>query len=291
MLALLASSALADPLVAVVVVDQEARDQGYALELEDLVVEDALPVDVADGEHVRIVDPDGGRHEIDVAPGEAWEVTGARGEAWMSRIGQDVRSDVLLVRGDEDAVRALAGALRADVRPGDGGLLLVRPGLLFDAPWASAPGLDRVDEVRFVRVDEARPAVRAVVAPVSATIATAPESPPVPPPTPTAEAAVAPVAAISKPEAPEDVVPTESPAEASPEDRLAVALDPGPYVGTYFCGDGNPLILAGSGFFAAPQGKGEWYVSAPGVVHLVIDGQPWGRAAIEADRHYCHAVW
>ena len=51
------------------------------------------------------------------------------------------------------------------------------------------------------------------------------------------------------------------------------------------------MLLDGSGAFLHPEGNGEWYVSAPGVVRLLVDGAAWRRAAIEPDRRYCRAVW
>lgn len=294
MFALLVSSAFADPLVAVVVVDQEARDEGYALELEDLVVEDALPVDVAAGESVRIVDPDGGRHPLDVAPGEAWVVSGPRGEAWMSRLGDEVRTDVLLVRGEEAAVRGMAAALHAEVRPSEDGYWLTRRDILFDAPWVEADGLSRLDEVAFVRVDaEEPPAVARPVAPAAAAL-----------PAASALAVTRPTAAAAVPSpassAPTSSAPTAAPVEAAvavaeappaPVERKLPVLDPDPYIGSYLCGDGSPLVLGWTGSFAAPSGSGDWYVSAPGVVRLVARNGAVERAAIEIDRHYCRAVW
>jgi hypothetical protein len=306
MFAWISSVALADPLVAVVVIDQAARDEGYALELEDLLIEDALPLDVGEGERVRIVDPDGGRHELDVAPGEAWEVSGPRGEAWMSRLGEEVRTDLLVVRGDPEAVEALARALGAEVVASPERTLLVREGILFDAPWAEVDGLDRLDEVGLVRVEDAAPARPAS----PATLAVRPPSPVAIAP-PSLAAAIAPEKAEPRVEAlptglarPRVEAPPEAPAEEEPvveepvaeepvPELLAVEedpLDPVPYLGVWMCGDGTGLVLSAGGF-TSPDAKGTWYVSSPGVVRLLVRGAVWGRAAIETDRHYCRAVW
>lgn len=295
MLAWISAVAFADPLVAVVVIDQAAREEGYALELEDLVVEDALPIDVAEGEHVRIVDPDGRRHPLDVAPGEAWEVSGPRGEAWMSRLGEEVRTDVLVVRGDADAIVSLARALDADVRREDGRVYLVADGILFAAPWAQADGLDRVDEVGFVRRDAAVDPGAARRAPRRI------------PAAPVAIGVVAPPAVASRPShrfgsdggspmmgleralLAADAAPTRPVAPVAPTGRPA-ALDARPYLGSWLCADGSVLFLS-SGGFAAAGVRGTWFVSSPGVVRLFVHGMPWGRAAFLGDRPYCRVVW
>jgi hypothetical protein len=298
--------ASADPLVAVVVIDQEARDQGYAVELEDLVLDDALPIDVAEGEQVRIVDPDGGRHPLDVAPGEAWEVVGPDGEAWMSKLGEDVRTDVLVVRGDEAAIRALASELGARIRVEDGRTLLVGHDVLFAAPWVRSAAVDRVEEVGFVRVhpetarEDDLPTTGRPSAPRRMVASAAPTARTVAPPSVVSTAVVA---AAATPKAPAPTVASTVSGSAGREEVVgeevvsqvpaaaSASLDPGPYVGMYFCGDGTPIALDGAGHFASPHGSGEWFVSAPGVVRLQVNGAPLGRVAIEPDRHYCHAVW
>jgi hypothetical protein len=289
MLVWLSAVAFADPLVAVVVIDQAAREEGYALELEDLVVEDALPIDVAVGEHVRIVDPDGRRHELDVAPGEAWQISGPRGEAWMAKIGEEIRTDLLYVRGEPRAVKALARALHAEVREEDGRTLLLGADILFAAPWVSPEGLDRLDEVSLVEVSgrAARsdaPAPRRLSAPVVAPVGVAAPGRAAGRESPRVDAA-----------APHDTLPTA----ATPSDAvasLAVAptrpalLDGRPYQGLRLCGDGTVLHLWPGGFTAAGV-RGTWVVSAPGVVRLFVQGMPWGRAAFIGDTPYCQVVW
>lgn len=295
--------AAAAPLVAVVVVDQEARDEGYAIALEDLVVGDALPVDVAEGEHVAVVAPDGERHPLDVAPGEAWEISGAAGEAWMSRLGEEVRTDVIVVRGEEQAIRALADALGAEVR-GDGDRTwLVGEDILFDAPWVDPEGIGELREVKLVRVDEPIPADRPsrLAAPIAAPVAVAaPTAAPVAAPSGTPLDAVATTlptrAKVACPDRkapppPPPAAPPEPAAPSEPAGTQSPELDPMPYARMYLCGDGTPILLDPGGSFVHAEVAGEWYVSAPGVVHLLVGGGLWGRAAIEADRHYCRAVW
>lgn len=74
-LLLLLAVANAQPLVAIVVVDQEARESGYTLQLDGWLVEDALPVDVAEGELISLVDPDGRIEPLDLVPGEGADGT------------------------------------------------------------------------------------------------------------------------------------------------------------------------------------------------------------------------
>jgi hypothetical protein len=291
------SVAFADPLVAVVVIDEAAREQGYALELEDLVVDDALPIDVAVGEHVQIVDPDGQRFELDVEPGEAWEVTGPQAEAWMNRIGEDVRSDVLVVRGAPDAIRSLADALDAEVRHENGQTLLIHEGILFAAPWAKMTGLDRIDEVSLVRAPTAiggpvrrvtlhrAPAVvrPRVAVPRTPSVPKAPITPKVAPPVPALPAPVVTIDVAPAPTEDSTPVPKATPARRDP-------LDPSRYFGAWLCSDGNVAILSAGGFAAAGV-QGSWRVSAPGVVRLEVEGALFGRVAFGGEGDYCRAVW
>lgn len=293
MLWMTAAALAADPLVAVVVIDQAAREEGFALELEDLILEDALPVDVAPGEHVRIVDPDGARHELDVAPGEAWEITGPDAEAWMSRIGEDVRSDVLVVKGDPIAVRALATALKAEVVREDGQTLLVRDGILFAAPWVVADDLDLIDEVSLRRAHTARPAVDRT--PTRRPLAAAPARPlavvsatPAAPIVPVLSAVPSATTPVAKAKPATSVAAL---AERSGRRATAVTLAREPYFGAWLCGDGRVAFLAGNQFSAAGV-EGTWVVSAPHVIRLYVGGQSWGRIAFsDAATPSCVAVW
>ena len=97
-LAFAADPPSSEALVAVVVVDQEARESGYALALDGFLIDDALPVDVVEGDELVLVDPAGRTEPLDVAMGEAWEITGSDGEAWMSTLEEEVRTDVIAVR-------------------------------------------------------------------------------------------------------------------------------------------------------------------------------------------------
>jgi hypothetical protein len=87
------------------------------------------------------------------------------------------------------------------------------------------------------------------------------------------------------------VAPAAPAAPAAATRAPKPTLDPDDYVGLYLCADGAGLVLDPSGLFAHPKARGEWYVSAPGVVRLTVNGQWWGRAAIETEHHWCRAVW
>lgn len=301
LLTCVALSAFADPRVAIVVVDEEARDHGFRLALEGTVVDDALPVDVEDGEHVHVVDPDGARHELDVAPGEAWEVAGPKGEAWMAQIGADVRSDVVLVRGDAAVIAALAEELGADLHTVGADHWLVRDEVLFDVPWAETEGLERLKGVGLVRADAEvppaptsdlptlrttlpRPAVRAAPVAVVAPAAVVAVQPPAAP------APVTPPKVAEEPRSEASVVAEDGGREPAAEVRR-VEMDPARYVGLYLCGDETVLRLSPGGSFAGGGKSGQWYVSSPGVVRLTRGGADVGRAAIEVDRHFCRDVW
>ncbi|MFT5459567.1 MAG: hypothetical protein ACI9K2_006082, partial [Myxococcota bacterium] len=153
MLFLLAVVAQAQPRVAVVVVDEGARQEGYTLQLDDWVADDALPVDVAEGETVVLVSPDGSLDPLDVAPGEVWEITGQSGEAWMSLLDEEVRADVILVRGPVSAIRALARSLDAEIVVDDGKVWLSGPDILLAAPWVEDPLAREVRALELVRVE------------------------------------------------------------------------------------------------------------------------------------------
>ncbi len=286
MLALLTLVAQAQPLVAVVVIDQEARDEGYALQLDGWLVEDALPVDVEAGEEVALVDPDGRVEPLGVAVGEAWEVTGPRGEAWMSRLGDDVRTDMIAVRGDTRGIERLADELGADVVHRGGVTYLTGPELLFDVPWASR--VERIDEVRYVRADdlvEVRDAPTRPRVPRRAAVAAAPIAIPAPVAAPAPRAAPAVVAARVVPPAP---VTTATTAAREAEDRLEVVRER--YAGTYLCRD-VVLALHASGVYQVAGDQGSWTVGAPGVIRMYgPNGELWYRAAFDEARH-CRDVW
>lgn len=299
-LLLLLSAAQAQPLVAIVVVDQEAREQGYTLEIDGWVVEDALPVDVAEGEQVVLVEPDGRTEPLDVAAGEAWEIVGAKGEAWMSQLDKEVRTDLIAVRGTLESVEALAESLDAQILEEDGLIWLSRKDILFDAPWVEDAEAAAVDEVSLVRVDEpeeptpdrADPvATRPVgvrgptVDPVATAVAATPIAP-----------SVDLVATVPEPEgvAEPDVEP-----EADVPEKLALgavdAVDDDAlranYAGLYLCRD-DVLWLDPAGTYSLRGVAGVWTVQSPGVVRmLTAEGEVLFRAAIQPNSTTCRAVW
>jgi hypothetical protein len=296
--------AQAQPLVAVVIIDQEARDHGYALELDGLLVHDALPIDVVEGEVVSVVDPLGQVAPLGVAMGEAWEVTGPQGEAWMSILDEDVRTDMIAVRGHRRAVARLAEALGAEVTERDGISYLSARDVLYDAPWVEDIDLARIEELSYVRVDEVIPSTRTLptrhrpvrrveaqtVLAAAATARTAVQS---------AEA-VGLLKATEVTQSGETSTP-EQPSEAELAlvqqrlDRLELLdrldADRERYAGLHLCRD-SMLFLHPSGIYQLAGDQGEWRVGAPGVVRMFgPNGELWYRAAIEADRSYCRDVW
>ena len=294
LLALL-GSAQAQPLVAIVVVDQEARDSGYALEIDGWLVEDALPVDVAAGERVALVDSVGRAELLDLAPGEAWEVTGADGEAWMSKLDEEIRTDLIVVRGSEASIEALAESLNADVFSEDGRIYLSGKDILLDAPWVEDEAALEVEEVALVRVEAeaaegAEPEQTGVFTPAPARI-------------PTRSLAAATPAGLSSPAPAVDPPSTE--AEGQAEERVAPELPrvepearpelrddhPARYAGLHLCRD-DVLWLHPSGTYAFRGVDGVWSVATPGVVRLLTDdGQVLFRASIDPKSRFCRDVW
>jgi hypothetical protein len=211
----------------------------------------------------------------------------------MSKIGEEVRTDVIEVRGSADAVAELADALGAEVKARGDRVWLVRDDILFDAPWVGDEERASVDEVRFVPVEPEvqvqtapsavapRPVVRAL-APTRAGVAVSLESAlsaPAPADGPAPASISDILAAVEAPPAPVAVAPT-----------TPVELDPLAYVGLYLCGDGTMLLLSSGGHFSHSRAVGEWKVSAPGVVRLEVGGKLWGRAGIDVAERHCRAV-
>lgn len=303
MLFLLAVVAQAQPRVAVVVVDEGARQEGYTLQLDDWVADDALPVDVAEGETVVLVSPDGSLDPLDVLPGEVWEITGQDGEAWMSLLDEEVRADVIRVRGPVSAIRALARSLDAEIVVDEGKVWLSGPDILLTAPWVDDPLAREVRAVELVRVQDEDAATqvtspaaeaprRRVAAPVQAVTAVRPA--------PVVEAASVPnaegAAIASEPEVrarPESRARAESRPRSEARGRKAHRQAPplAPYVGMHLCRD-QVLYLHPAGVYALGTAQGSWTVVAPGVVRLLSpSGELWYRAAINPNTGWCSAVW
>ncbi len=282
----------AKPAVALVILDPEAREEGYALTLDGWRIDDALPVEVARGEAISLVDPDGRAEPLDVAGGEAWEIAGPKGEAWMSLLEEEIRTDVVLVQGDRRAIAALAVELGAELATAGEFTVLSAPGLLFDLPWVEGVDRRQIERLRYVRVDEGGREAPAPVAPVrtalgrrelprpsrvSAPVAATPTAAAVP-----ERRAAVPAAPLTvSPPAPDPGFAAEARSERDREH----------YSGTYLCRD-TLLVLDPSGVYAVGADRGVWSVGAPGVVRMYgPNGQLWYRAAFEPAGVSCRAVW
>jgi len=298
--------AQAEPVVAIVVVDEAAREQGYALQLDGWMVEDALPIDVVEGETVHLVDAEGRKELLDVAAGEAWEVSGDAGDAWMSVLGEDVRTDLVAIVGDPESVVDLATDLGVDVFREGQRYYLKGDDVLFAVPWTKARLASTIREVGLVGTDEvlenetrASPPLRPTGAhdlprfvPPRPPARTARTGPPIIP-RPLAE--VAPLAARDGRPSAEAPPRHQDLPQAAPTVRLDaepnVSLDPEAYAGQYRCR--NELMwLHPAGVFSFRGTTGTWLVSAPGVVRMYDhEGKLLARAAVEPERGFCREAW
>lgn len=291
-LMLLLAAAQAQPLVAIVVVDEEAREQGYTLEVDGWVVEDALPVDVAEGEHLVLVEPGGRSEPLDVAPGEAWEIAGPKGEAWMSQLDKEIRTDLIAVRGSVESVSALAESLDATILEEDGLIWLAGKDILFDAPWVEDERAAKVDAVGFVRVDEAG---EEPIRTTEGSVASVPARPVIrrvaatPDPVATAVAPPAPIATpVSEPVVEVGEGPTELILTAVDADQDDVRAN---YAGLFLCRD-DVLWLDAAGTYSFRGVTGVWTVQAPGVVRMLTPtDEVLFRAAIRPNSTFCRDVW
>lgn len=295
------SMAVAKPLVAVVVVDREAREEGYAIEIDGWLVEDALPVDVAEGEVLKLVDPDGRTERMDVAAGEAWEVTGARGETWMALLDDEIRTDLLVVTGDPSAIRELAESLEAEVFEEDGKTYLAGKDVVLDAGWVDQELALQIEQASFVKVrarDDDAPEQPVDRAPLAARGAILPQVAPLAPveeaPAPQ-QAVVAPAAAVATAVQPAVRVPVEQAAPEQPaqddfpSDEVMAQLER--YSGIHVCGNRVLVNMRPDGTWAFDGIVGYWHVSAPNVVRLqTFEGQTLYKAAFD-DQVQCMAVW
>lgn len=292
------TAAYAQPMVAIVVVDQEARESGYALEIDGFVVDEALPLDVAEGERLQIIEPDGRAEPLHVAPGEAWEVVGPDGEAWMSELDNEVRTDVLLVRGEAESIAALAETLDAELIVDGDRTWLAGKDVLLDAPWVdNADGL-QLDEVTLVRVDDEAP-VR-LTTPAGAADKPIRRRAKAQPAIASRSAAAG---SEAKPESSDSADRSSSP-DGSPDDEAVEAalressLDfgadhavRGNYAGLHLCAD-DMLWLHPAGVYSLRGVTGTWSVGAPGVVRMHTDmGEVLFRAAIDPQTGFCRDVW
>ncbi len=306
-LSALVSTASADPLVAVVVVDQEAREEGYVLEIDGWLIEDALPIDVAEGESLELIDPSGHVEPLDVRPGEAWEVTGPRGEAWMSLLDDEIRTDLIAVKGSVESVDALAEALDADILLAEGTVYLKARDVLLDAAWVEDELALQIDQVELVRVRKAdkgdedgklpsaarpRPARR------TASIAASTWTRPVAAPVSVAEPVNAPVETEVSGGSAAAGAPDTSAEPVAPAPEVDEAVEPAravgeaaylAYAGDYQCRN-ETLWLNAGGTWVFRGVSGTWRMVSPGVVRMESwAGELWWRAGIQEG--HCRDVW
>jgi len=152
----------ADAPPAIVVVDAEARAEGWVLEISGVVLEDALPVDVDvdEGERVHVLGPGAVDEVLSPHAGEVWEVQGAQGELVLWLVNEDVHADVVKVNGTKDAVTALAEEVGAEVVWEHETAWLAREDILFDLPWVTSGVALDVDAVVLVDANVVPPSRR-----------------------------------------------------------------------------------------------------------------------------------
>jgi len=298
------SAAVASPVV-VVIVDEEARMAGYALEVEDEVLDTPLPVTLHDDEPVHLLGPRGLRERMDLSDGEAWEIQGSSGELWMSLLEEDVRIDLIEVRADSVTVAELARAIDGDVIEEGGRTFVYGPEALYGVARLRGQLAAEVDQVSLVfeddladppsdeSIERSRVTSRAVVRAVPSAAQSARQTP---------SMVVLPTS-VARPTALRDVgglfdhaTPTGElmavpMAEVSTKPNTA-ALDTEAYAGVHLC-RGQLLTLSPSGYYAFGGATGPWRVSAPGVVRLLSpDGaELWWRAAFGLEHRQCVEVW
>ena len=249
-----------------------------------------------------LVDPDGRTEPLDLAAGEAWEISGPQGEAWMSLLDEEIRTDLLAVRGSPSAVEALAEHLEAEVLSDGSTTWLSAPDILLNAPWVEDSRAAAITEVSLVRVEESLSAEQ----PSTPSAGAAAAVPRVPPSRLPADAMPTSEAPTALPEAPAkalrgstracaDKTPTVArPAAAELvdgwQDHDLAAAGMEAYAGTHLCGD-DVLWLHPAGSFAVRGISGTWSVSAPGVIKMERAGQIEFLGSIHPDTGYCRAVW
>lgn len=122
-----------------VLLDADALDAGWAVEVDGRVVSTALPVPLWYEGGATLIAPDGASEEEEVFGGELLLVEGADGELDWLAIGTDVAPDVVLVEGTEDAAFELADQAGAEVLELDGAWQLSGRELLEELCYAKEP--------------------------------------------------------------------------------------------------------------------------------------------------------
>lgn len=115
-----------------VLLDADAREAGFALEIEGEVTASALPVAISDEVRVVLVGPEG-RRTLSVSPGELVHVVGEDGEVESLEIGEEVDPGRLQLESTREAATALADALGAEVVETEDGMFELRGEDLLDA--------------------------------------------------------------------------------------------------------------------------------------------------------------
>ena len=136
------------------VVDQQARDAGFAIEAAGTVSDAKLPLAFDASQRVSLVGPDT-EESLEADPGELVYVHGENAEVTRLVIGQDVDADRVWVEGSREAADELAlrlgGALRLD---GDRWQLAAPDALAACAAESAPLGLLGIEPMA---IDEANP--------------------------------------------------------------------------------------------------------------------------------------
>ncbi|MCB9695082.1 MAG: hypothetical protein H6736_25030 [Alphaproteobacteria bacterium] len=274
---------------AVVLVQREARDEGFALELDGWIADDALP-HVIEGS-VVLLGPDG-REPLDVRPGEVWTVEGASGTPWMARLHEEVDPDRLILRGDLAALREIAVLLDARITvQADESALIERPGVLLDVGWLADEEEGRaVEDVELVRGRPTReeavlrahlPAARPSQADrerrfADALLARLSRAD---------EASHAAAAALSTPEV------TAPPTPSTVPDDEALEAARRRYAGRHLCGE-TFVVLHPSGAFAGAGYRGTWTPVQDGLIRVSSgDLERAFLVTFHPGTRSCRAVW
>ena len=124
-----------------VLLDADARDAGYALEVAGDRVAAVLPVALGVDADAALVGPSG-RVVLSAAGGELLSVEGADAALVTRGIGDEVDDGVLYVDAPTDAARSLAAALDGALTQGEDGWFEIRGEQLLQAAATTEPAAD-----------------------------------------------------------------------------------------------------------------------------------------------------
>jgi len=130
------ASTLGEP--GLVLLDAEALDAGWAVDVDGAITDGALPIATWSDEVVLIA-PDDGVEFVELYSGELLLVQGAGGSLEVTEPGVDVARDTVFVEGSEDAAWDLADQVGADVVELEGEWELHAPDLIEELCWAEEP--------------------------------------------------------------------------------------------------------------------------------------------------------